>query len=116
MRDIRAEIQKGNKEAVLAYEMYAYRIRKYIGAYAAVMNGLDAIVFTAGVGENDALARKIVSSQLDYLGIQFDEEKNDAAQKGIREINKTNSPVKILIIPTNEELEIARQCFALLNK
>ena len=115
MRDIRAEILKGNKEAVLAYDMYAYRIRKYIGSYAAVMNGLDAIIFTAGVGENDALVRKLVSAQLEFLGIQFDEEKNNTSAKGIREINTKNSPVKILIIPTNEELEIARQCFALLH-
>jgi len=115
MRDIRAEIEKGNKEAALAYDMYAYRIRKFIGSYAAVMNGLDAIVFTAGVGENDSLTRKLVSSNMEYLGIHFDENKNNESTKGIREINQTNSSVKILIVPTNEELEIARQCYTLLN-
>jgi len=115
MRDIRAEIEKGNKDAALAYDMYAYKIRKYIGSYTAVMNGLDAIVFTAGVGENDSLTRKLVSSNLEYLGIHFDENKNNESAKGIREINTTDSPVKILIIPTNEELEIARQCYTLLN-
>ena len=79
------------------------------------MNGLDAIVFTAGVGENDSLTRKLVSSNMEYLGIHFDENKNNESTKGIREINQTNSPVKILIIPTNEELEIARQCYSLLT-
>jgi acetate kinase len=116
MRDIRAEIEKGNAEAALAYELYAYRIRKYIGAYAAALNGLDAIVFTAGVGENDSLTRKLSASHLDFLGIRLDENKNNAAAKGIREINTTDSPVKILIVPTNEELEIARQCYALLDE
>lgn len=115
MRDIRAEIEKGNAEAALAYELYAYRIRKYIGAYAAALNGLDAIVFTAGVGENDSLTRKLSATQLEFLGIRLDETKNNAAAKGIREINTTDSPVKILIVPTNEELEIARQCYALLD-
>jgi acetate kinase len=115
MRDVKAEIEKGNTEASLAYEMYAYRIRKYIGSYAAVLNGLDAIVFTAGVGENDLLTRKLCSSNLEFLGIELDEEKNNQRLPGIREINKENSKVKILIVPTNEELEIARQCLALLN-
>ncbi|MDE3234787.1 MAG: acetate kinase [Bacteroidota bacterium] len=115
MRDIKQEITQGNKEAQLAYDMYAYRIRKYIGAYTAVLNGLDAIVFTAGVGENDALTRKLASSQLEYLGIHLDEEKNTAGTKGIREINTIDSPVKILVVPTNEELEIAKQCYSLLN-
>ena len=116
MRDIRAEIEKGNKEAMLAYDMYAYRIKKYIGAYAAALNGLDAIVFTAGVGENDALARKLCSSRLEYLGINLDEEKNEVKSKEVREINQVNSLVKILVIPTNEELEIAKQCYSLLHQ
>lgn len=115
MRDIRAEIKKGNKDAALAYEMYAYRIRKYIGAYAGAMNGLDAIVFTAGVGENDELTRKLSSSNLEWLGISLDDEKNNSKATGIREINTADSKVKILIVPTNEELEIAHQCYDLLK-
>jgi acetate kinase len=95
--------------------MYAYRIKKYIGAYAAVLNGLDAIVFTAGVGENDANIRKRVCENMRYLGIQLDEVKNDLRTPGLREINTNNSPVKILVIPTNEELEIAAQCYELLH-
>lgn len=115
MRDVKAEIANGNKEAALAYDMYAYRIRKYIGAYAAAMNGLDAIVFTAGVGENDSLSRKLSSRNLEFLGIKLDEEKNEQHKTGIREINTADSLVKILIVPTNEELEIARQCFELIQ-
>ncbi len=115
MRNIKKEIEKGNAEAKLAYEMYAYRIRKYIGSYTAVLNGLDAIVFTGGVGENDSLTRKLVSSNLEYLGIIADNEKNELRINGIHEINTPESRVKILIVPTNEELEIASQCFDLLN-
>lgn len=115
MRDIRAKIDNGDKEALLAYHMYAWRIRKYIGAYTALLNGLDAIVYTGGVGENDRLMRKLCSSDLDYLGIKLDETKNERRLDGLREINTTESPVKILVIPTNEELEIATQCYQLLN-
>jgi len=115
MRDIRAEYDKGNREALLAYEMYAYHIKKYIGSFAAVLNGLDAIVFTAGVGENDSLTRSLATKNMEYLGIRMDEAKNKAGAKGVTEINTTDSRVKILVVPTNEELEIARQCHALLN-
>ncbi len=115
MRDVTREYRKGNEEAILAYEMYAYHIKKYIGSYAAVLNGLDAIVFTGGVGENDALTRKLTLANLENLGIKLDADKNDAPGKGIREINTEDSGVKVLVIPTNEELEIARQCFELLQ-
>ncbi len=114
MRTIKNEIENGNEEAKLAYEMYAYRIRKYIGAYTAVLNGLDAIVFTGGVGENDTLTRQLVTTNLEYLGINLDFEKNEQRINGIHEINKADSKVKILIVPTNEELEIANQCYQLL--
>ncbi len=116
MRDVKTEYYKGNKEAILAYDLYAYHIRKYIGAYAAAMNGLNAIVFTAGVGENDALTRKLSSQNLEYLGIFLDETKNEAGGKGLVEISTQASPVKLLVVPTNEELEIARQCYILLTK
>jgi acetate kinase len=116
MRDVKAECKKGNAEAILAYEMYAYHIRKYVGAYVAVLNGLDAIVFTGGVGENDSLTRKLVSQNMEYLGIHLDEQKNDLGGKGIAEISTLDSAVKVLIVSTNEELEIARQCFALLRE
>jgi len=115
MRDVQAEINKGNKDAALAYEMYAYHIKKYIGTFAAVLNGLDALVFTAGVGENDSLTRQLATDELEYLGIFPDLEKNKAGGKGIYEINKADARVKILVVPTNEELEIARQCYTLLS-
>ncbi|MBP9924735.1 MAG: acetate kinase [Cyclobacteriaceae bacterium] len=114
MRDVQADYNNGNKQAILAYEMYAYHIKKYIGSFMAVLNGVDALVFTAGVGENDALTRKLSTQGLDTFGIHLDEKKNNTRSKVIREINQEQSAVKILVIPTNEELEIARQCYALL--
>ena len=115
MRDIKKEMENGNAAAKLAYQMYAFRIRKYIGSYTAVLNGLDAIVFTGGVGENDSLTRKLVTSNMEYLGIIPDEEKNELRINGLHEINATGSKVKILVVPTNEELEIACQCYQLLK-
>jgi acetate kinase len=110
MRDIQELLEKDDPRAHLAYEMYAYRIQKYIGAYAAALNGFDALVFTAGVGEHDAIVRKMVCSQMDFLGIRVDNIKNCASQTGVREICSVLSRVKVLVIPTNEELEIALQC------
>jgi acetate kinase len=110
MRDIQNLLEKDDKRARLAYEMYAYRIKKYIGAYAAALNGLDALVFTAGVGEHDAIVRKMACTQMDFLGIRIDNIKNCFRQTGIREIGSAFSRVRVLVIPTNEELEIADQC------
>lgn len=115
MRDVKAAYEKGNPEAQLAYDMYAYHIKKYIGAYVAALGGLDAIVFTAGVGENDALTRKLTIAGLEYLGLKLDPARNEAGGKGTYEINTADSRAKILVIPTNEEREIANQCFALLK-
>jgi len=115
MRDISKAIAEGDKESELAYEMYAYRIKKYIGSYAAILNGLDAIVFTAGVGENDANIRMRVCADMSFLGIVPDEGKNNVRSGVLREINAANSPVKVLVVPTNEELEIAEQCYELLR-
>lgn len=115
MRDISKAIAEGDKQSALAYELYAYRIKKYIGACAAILNGLDAIIFTAGVGENDADIRMRVCADMDFLGIIPDEEKNKLRSAAIREISSDASPVKVLVVPTNEELEIAQQCFELLR-
>ena len=115
LRDIESEAEKGNKECQLALDMNAYRIKQYIGSYAAIMNGLDAIVFTAGIGENSDVIRKLVCTDMDYLGIELDEEKNNVRAKKITEIHKENSKTKILIVPTNEEVEIAKQSFNLIN-
>lgn len=115
MRDIEDAIKKGSEDAEFASELYAYRIQKYIGAYAAVLNGLDAIVFTAGVGENDISIRERICTDMDFLGISIDLTKNNVRSGQMREINKADSRVKVLVIPTNEELEIAKQCFELLE-
>jgi acetate kinase len=115
MRDISAAIDAGDPGSELALEMYAYRIKKYIGSYAAVLNGLDAIVFTAGVGENAANVRASVCKNFDFFGASIDPVKNAVRSVEIREINIADSKVKILVIPTNEELEIAQQCYQLLN-
>lgn len=109
LRDIEAQAEMGNRDCKLALEMNAYRIKKYIGAYAAAMNGLDAVVFTAGIGENSSTLRKMICSEMDFLGLQLDEEKNEIRSKENREINSETSKVKIFVIPTNEELEIAKQ-------
>lgn len=114
MRDITKAIHEGNTDAQMAYEMYTYRIKKYLGAYMAALNGLDAVVFTAGVGENDVKVREMVCQNMDYLGITLDAEKNAVRSKNSREINKEGARVKVLVIPTNEELEIAKQCYELL--
>lgn len=115
MRDVKADYDRGNEAARLAYEMYAYHIKKYIGAYAAALNGVDAIIFTAGVGENDPLTRALATRDMEYLGIRLGTKRNEAKGQGIREINVAGAKVKILVVPTNEELEIANQCYALLG-
>ena len=115
MRDVNKKVENGDKEAEIACEMYAYRIQKYIGAYAAAMNGLDAIIFTAGVGENDSSMRKRICSNMDYFNMSIDDEKNVVRANNMREINKMGARVKVLVVPTNEELEIAKQCYELLN-
>jgi acetate kinase len=113
LREIQKGVSSGDAACILALEMTAYRIRKYIGAYTAAMNGIDALVFTAGIGENSALLREKVCENLDFLGICIDNEKNGNSEKGIREIQ--NGYTKILVIPTNEELEIAIQSYELME-
>jgi acetate kinase len=115
MRDIRKMINEGSAAATLAIKLYAYRIKKFIGAYAAVLNGIHAIVFTAGVGENDSNMREAVCSELKYLGIELDPALNTAYKGELKEINIAAAKVKILVVPTNEEYEIAHQCYGLLD-
>lgn len=114
LREIEENAQKGNSECQLALAMKAYRIKKFIGSYVAVLNGLDAIVFTAGIGENSSYIRKLVCTDMDYFGIELDDNKNEIRSKEIREINTVNSKTKVLVIPTNEEFEIANQVYDLL--
>ena len=113
--DLTAAAAQGNKRAALALEMFSYSCKKYVGAYAAAMNGVDCIVFTAGVGENTPGVRKGICENMQYLGLEIDEEKNAEKNNGsIRDITGKNSKVKVLIIPTNEELVIARETMELL--
>ena len=106
-RDIEAEAEKGNKRAQLALDKFAYTVKKYIGSYAAAMGGLDYIVFTAGLGENSSSARKEICDGLEFLGVEIDDEKNKTRGKEA-EISKDGSKVKVFVIPTNEEVVIAR--------
>lgn len=114
-RDLIAGAKKGNERCALALDMFAYQTKKFVGAYAAAMGGLDCIVFTAGIGENTPTVREDVCTGLEFLGVKFNARANKAKNDGsIREISKSNSKVKVLIIPTNEELVIARETAALL--
>ncbi|WP_140485898.1 acetate/propionate family kinase [Flavobacterium sp. GSA192] len=114
LRDIQANAEKGDVNCQLALDMNVYRIKKYIGSYAAVLNGIDAIIFTAGIGENSAYIRKSVCADMQFLGLELDETKNEIRSPEIREINTANSKTKILVVPTNEELEIANQVYDLI--
>ena len=111
-RDLAAAAKEGNHRAELAIDAFAYRVVKYIGAYAAAMNGVDAICFTAGLGENDAATRAKIVANLAYLGIAIDEEANNIRGKEVV-ISTEDSKVKVLTIPTNEELAICRETVAL---
>ena len=111
-RDLEAAAKAGNKRAELAIDVFAYRVAKYVGAYTAAMNGVDNIVFTAGIGENAGLVRTKVCSYLGYLGITIDEEANGKRGEEIV-ISTPDSKVKVLVVPTNEELAIARETVAL---
>lgn len=113
MRDLEKGINEGNEKAKLAVEVAAYRIKKYIGSYAAVLNGVDAIVFTGGIGEHSDLMRRLVMEDMEYLGVDFDFEANKQHGDGVRVLSKPNSKVKVFILPTNEELSIARETKAL---
>ena len=108
MREIEEAVKEGNANAKLALDVYSYRLRKYIGSYSAAMGGLDAVVFTAGVGENSPLTRSQACEGLEYLGIEIDEDKNAAANGKEMDIATDDSKVRVLVIPTNEELVIAR--------
>jgi acetate kinase len=116
MRDINKAANEGNERAKLVVPMMAYRIKKYIGSYVAAMNGVDAIVFTGGIGENQEDLREEVMKDMEYLGIDFDVEKNLKLPRGtIEELSKPNSKVKVYRIPTNEELVIARDTINLIS-
>jgi acetate kinase len=108
MREIEAGIENGNKRAILAMNTYNYRIRKYVGSYAAVLGGVDILVFTGGVGENQAVTRNDVCKNMEFMGIEIDEELNASVRGKEVVISKPSSKVKVVIIPTDEELTIAK--------
>jgi acetate kinase len=116
MREIQQRAGEGDEQAALAFEMFCYRVRKYIGAYLAVLGRLDAIVFTGGIGENSGAVRSAVCGGVRHLGITVDERKNGSAAGKAAEIQEDGAPVKVLVVRTNEELEIALQAEAVIAR
>jgi len=114
MRDICAAIEQGNKRADLAMKMFDYRLLKFIGAYTAVLGGVDVIVFTGGIGENQTTTREYICKSLEYLGIKYDAELNAKIHGDEAEISVAGSKVRVVVIPTDEELTIARDTVALI--
>lgn len=114
-RDLTDAMNAGDKKAKIAMDVFSYRVAKYIGSYAAAMNGVDDIVFTAGIGENDDYVRQEVCKYLGYLGVDFDFEVNTGLRGKEAELTKEGSKVKVFVIPTNEELAIARETLALVK-
>ena len=106
MREVLAEMKNGDKKALYAFDVFCYRIRKYIGAYAAAMGGIDAVIFTGGIGENSPDVRQESCKDLEFLGIHVDEKSNTSAEKD-KFISPVGSKTQVLVIPTNEELVIA---------
>ncbi|MDR1360405.1 MAG: acetate kinase [Deltaproteobacteria bacterium] len=115
MRDIHEARAGGDEKAQLAFDIFCHGIRKYIGAYCAVLGRLDALIFTAGIGENDDLARAAICADLEILGLSIDQAKNARRSSGPRAISRDNSPVPVLVVPTNEELAIAQETVAVLS-
>jgi acetate kinase len=115
MREIEAGVESGNERAILAMNTYNYRIKKYVGAYAAALGGVDILVFTGGVGENQSSTREYVCENMEYMGIELDKELNASVRAIEVELNKPSSKVKVLIIPTDEELTIANDTVMILE-
>jgi acetate kinase len=113
-RKLHQMIESGHSSAQLAYDVFIHRLRKYIGGYLAVLGHTDVLTFTAGIGENDAVVRRDAVMGLAELGIVVDEDRNTAPDKGARRISTDGSPITVLVVPTNEELAIARDCVAAL--
>lgn len=116
MRDIETAAEEGHERAQMALKMYQYRIKKYIGSYAAAMGGVDAIVFTGGVGENDWVTRQNAVEGLEFMGVELDKSKNTGMRGKTMAISTDDSKVSVLVIPTNEELVIASDTFEILDK
>ena len=115
MRDVRASADAGDTDAQLAYDVTVHRIRHYLGAYLVELGGADTIIFTAGIGENLAVLRAAVISGLEWFGITIDPARNEAGDRGVRRISADDSRVEVLVVPTDEEREIATQTLAALR-
>ncbi len=109
MREVETAAAEGDERATLSLKMYDYRIKKYIGAYAAAMGGVDLIIFTGGVGENSSENRENICKDLEFIGIDFDKQKNEGVRGKEMVISKKGSKVTVMIVPTNEELVIATE-------
>jgi acetate kinase len=116
MRDLELAYYEGNERANLALTMYAYRVKKFIGAYAAIMNGLDCVIFTGGIGENDFNIRRMICQNMEYLGLEFDEPMNHGVKSENKIISKPDSRVTAMVVKTNEELVIATDTYKILEK
>ncbi len=116
LRDLEAATDEGDEKALLALEMLAYRVRKYVGSYIAVLGGVDAVVFTGGIGEHSPRIRGLVMENMEFCGAKFDAKKNEEYSSGIGYLNAEDSKVKIIVLPTNEELSIARETKELTQK
>jgi len=116
MRDVELAAEDGNHRAGVAYKMYAYRVKKYIGAYAAAMGGVDTIIFTGGIGENDSVTRANVMEGLGFLGVDFDFDKNQGVRGKEIILSKPGSRVKVLVVPTNEEMMIAKDTYEIVTR
>ena len=115
MRDIEAKAGEGDQYCKDALVLNTYRIKKFIGSYISALNGVDAVIFTAGIGENSETIRKMVCADMDFFGIKLNQEKNAIRSGEIREIQADNASVKVMVIPTNEELEISKQAYELIS-
>lgn len=115
MRDIETAAENGNQRAEVTYKMYSYRVKKYVGAYAAAMGGVDVIVFTGGIGENDSVTRANIIEDMEFLGVDFNFDKN----KGVRGkeiiLSTPDSRVKVIVVPTNEEMMIAKDTYEIVS-
>jgi len=115
MRDIHAAVDEGNERAILALDMFADRVKKFLGAYLAVLGGADAVVFTAGIGENDSVVREKVCAGFEFAGMMLDTEANKSCS-GECAVSTADSSIGIWVVPTNEEVQIARETLEVLGK
>ena len=115
MRDVEIAGEEGHERAMLALEMFAYRVKKYIGAYAAAMGGVDLIVFTGGIGENDTRSRNRIMEGLEFLGVDFDYALSLKVRGDLKVLTHEKSQVKVMVVPTNEELVIASDTYSLVS-